>query len=110
MRQPTMAIAVPIQNSNHCGAGLAMGNEMPPMVKPTTTTDVPTQEIGRPGLCARCAGSYGSMSASVELIPSTTPAACSATTPPLTHDLPMLRLSRKYRNGVWDSVAGPHLA
>src|ERR1700753_2134854 len=108
MRQPTMAMPAPTQKRTQSGPGFAIGNAIPPMTKPMVTTTVPTQDMGLPGLCSRWLGSCAS--APAVPVPSTVPVACSATTPPPTLDLPMLRLSRKYRNEVRDSVAGPHLA
>src|SRR3984885_4437873 len=108
MRQPTMAMPAPTQKRTQSGPGFLMGNAMPPMTKPMMTVMVPTQEMGLPELCSRWLGPCAS--APAVPVPSTVPVACSATTPPPTHGLPMLRLSRKYPIEARDSVAGPHLA
>src|SRR5579859_8156474 len=108
MRQPMIATPAPTQNSTQLGPGLEIGKAMPPIVNPMMVTTVPTQEMGLPELCSEWAVPCSSTPAVPVL--STVPVACSVTTPPSTHGLPMLRLTRKYRKRDRDSVAGPHLA
>src|ERR1700745_3883422 len=113
MRQPMIATAVPIQKISQFGLGK---NAMPPTMNPTMTVPVPTQEMGLPELCSRCAPPASCASVPPVPVPATAPVpstvsvACSATNSSSNPRLPMLRLSRKYRNEVRDSVAGPHLA
>src|ERR1700722_18344781 len=105
MRQPMIATAAPTQKNTQCGAGTMRA---PPMMNPTTTTEVPTQEMGLPELCSRCG--VPCATAPAVPVPSTVPAACSATTPPSDLTLPMLRLSRKYPSMPRDPVAGPPIS